>query len=168
MNNCGDADVTIFKGGNYDFAHCTFANYWSGINPGLAMSASNKFVTANGQTENGPLTLNLKNSILYTKRPNAVEFSPTVGQTFNYIIQNALLKYDGATAGFAFTGNPQITASFINMDPYFTEFNIAAMNLKPAIDSPAKNKGNASVAAATPLDILKLSRTSNPTLGAYQ
>lgn len=168
MNNCGDADVTIFKGGNYDFAHCTFANYWSGINPGLAMSASNKFVTANGQTENGPLTLNIKNSILYTKRPNAVEFSPTVGQTFNYIIQNALLKYDGATAGFAFTGNPQITASLINQDPYFTEFNIAAMNLKPAIDSPAKNKGNTTIAAATPLDILKLSRTSSPTLGAYQ
>lgn len=168
MNNCGDADVTILKGGNYDFTHCTLANYWEGINAANVLTASNQFITENGQTENGPLNLSIKNSILYNKKANAVEFSPTTGQIFTYIIQNSLLKYENSSAGFNFTGNPQIINSIINMDPYFTEFNIAAMNLKPAIDSPAKNKGDATFATSIPLDILKLSRLPSPTLGAYQ
>ena len=85
------------------------------------------------------------------------------------MIQNCLLRYgDAASSGFVFDGNPQITGSAINQDPVFTEFNIAAMNLKPQLDSPAKNKGNLAVAAANPLDIYKINRTSSPTLGAYQ
>ena len=34
--------------------------------------------------------------------------------------------------------------------------------------SPARGKGNTSVAATVPLDLQKISRTANPTLGAYQ
>ena len=169
MNNCGNADITIQKGGNYDFAHCTLANYWSGINAGNVLSATNKFINENGQTENGPLNLAIKNSILYNNKQNAVEFLPISGQTFTYLLQNNLLKYsDAATAGFNFDGNPLVVSSLKNMDPVFTEFNIAAMNLKVQLDSPAKNKGNLSVAAANPLDIYKISRTVSPTLGAYQ
>jgi hypothetical protein len=168
MNNCGNADVSILKGGNYNFTHCTLANYWDGTSSALSLSASNKYVNETGQTENGALNLNIKNSILYTNKSNAVEFTPTAGQTFAYIIQNSLLKYAQTNAGFVFAGNPLITASIINEDPIFTEFNIAAMNLKLQLDSPAKNKGNSTVAATVPLDILKLSRTSSPTLGAYQ
>ncbi|MFC6269300.1 hypothetical protein [Frigoriflavimonas asaccharolytica] len=171
MNNCGNADVTIQKGGNYDFTHCTLANYWDNLGTGNVLFASNSFINENGQTENGALNLNIKNSILWNNKSNAVVLKPTVGQVFTYIVQNALLKYETSAAGFNFTGNPQIVSSIINTDPYFTEFNIPAMNLKPAFDSPAKNKGNPSFAASIPLDILKLSRASSnppPTLGAYQ
>ena len=168
MNNCGNADVTIQKGGNYDFTHCTFANFWDNLGNGNSLYATNKFVNENGQTENGTLNLNIKNSILYNNKQNAVEFLPITGQVFTYQIQNCLLKYDAAIAGFNFTLNPLITASLINMDPVFTEFNIKTMNLKPQLDSPAKNKGNATVAVSVPLDIYKINRTMSPTLGAYQ
>ena len=80
MNNCGDADVTLLKGGNYQFTHCTLANYWEGTSTAVALSASNKYINDTGQTENGPLNLTLKNSILYNKAGNAVEFKPTPGQ----------------------------------------------------------------------------------------
>ena len=42
------------------------------------------------------------------------------------------------------------------------------MNLRTANDSPAKKKGNVSTAAGVPQDIKGVSRTSNPTIGAYQ
>ena len=42
------------------------------------------------------------------------------------------------------------------------------MNLRVATDSPARNKGNATIAATVPNDIVGVSRTSNITLGAYQ
>ena len=29
MNNCGEADFGIFKGGTYNITHSTFANYWN-------------------------------------------------------------------------------------------------------------------------------------------
>lgn len=168
MNNCGDADVTILKGGTYNFTHCTLANYWKGTSSALALSASNSFTTAGGQTENGPLNLSLRNSILYNNAANAVKFNPTAGQTFSYQIQNALLKYSSTDSGFNFDANSSITNSIINQNPNFLQTLIANMNLRVATDSPAKGKGNAAVAATIPLDIVKISRTGSATLGAYQ
>ena len=42
------------------------------------------------------------------------------------------------------------------------------MNLRVKATSPAKAKGKVSTATLVPLDIVKVNRTSNPTIGAYQ
>lgn len=170
MNNCGTADVAIYKGGTYDFSHCTLANYWSMASgrDNLGIIATNTWTNPSGTAENGPLTLNIKNSIVYGANSNSIIFKPVQGQTFNYLIQNSLLKYSISQAGFNFDGNPYIMSSMQNLDPGFLNHGILKMNLRLKQDSPARGKGNPATANNYPLDLLKISRTPSPTIGAYQ
>lgn len=170
MNNCLNSSIGIYKGGNYNFVHSTIANYWqlTGTGDALSLYASNEWVTANGQIESAPMNLNIRNSILYTRGSNAMMLNIAPAQTFTYLIQNSLFKHDSNVAGFGFTGNPSIVNSIINQDPKFMNYYTAQMNMRVASDSEAKGKGDPSVAAGVPLDLVKVSRTSNPTLGAYQ
>ena len=163
MNNCGEADFGIFKGGTYNITHSTLANYWD-LNsslPGLGLYASNEY--DNGTAlEQGALSLNIRNSIIYTAQDNAVVFKPTSGQTFNYTFQNSLLKYG---SGSNYTLDP---GSIKNQDPEFQNYFTQKMNLRLKDNSPAKGKGNVAAATTVPFDIVKISRTVNPTMGAYQ
>jgi hypothetical protein len=171
MNNCGQADIGIFKGGIYNMIHTTLAAYQNFDNalPFLSLFASNSYQNSTGGTENGDLTLNIKNSILYSQGDNAIVFKLSSGQIFSYTILNSLLKYKDATsAGFTFTSNPNIINSIQNQDPKFVNYFTRKLNLRVKIDSPVRGKGDISAAAFVPLDIEKISRTSNPTLGAYQ
>ena len=163
MNNCGEANIGIFKGGTYNISHSTLANYWdfNAALPGLSLYATNEFKGESGP-EQGPLTLNIKNTILYGDKENAVEFKPTSGQTFTAIFQNCLLKY-----GTGSTFNVD-AGSIKNQDPKFQNYFTHKMNLRVKADSPAKGKGNVGTAALFPVDIVKISRTVSPTIGAYQ
>ena len=163
MNNSGEANFGIFKGGTYNIIHSTLANYWN-LNsalPGLGLYATNEY-TNGTSTDQGALTLNIKNSIIYTDNDNAVLFKPTAGQAFNYTFQNSLLKYGSGA-------NYNVDASSIkNQDPKFQNYFTQKMNLRLKEDSPAKGKGNVAVAATVPMDIVKVPRTVTPSMGAYQ
>lgn len=141
MNNCGEADLGIFKGGDIQLTKCTLANYWqmNGALPALALSASNEWTNANGDKEYGALTLNVQNSILYTSRSNAIQLTPTAGQSFQYTFANLLFNMDN-TAGFVFEGNANISNSIINEDPLFINYYITKMNLRLKDNSPIKGK----------------------------
>ncbi|WP_299181614.1 hypothetical protein [uncultured Chryseobacterium sp.] len=171
MNNCGESCIGVFKGGNHTYTHSTIANYtetMSSMNR-LGIFATNEWINDSGQTELGALHINIKNSIVYSDIDNSVNFEQTPGQLFNYLIQNSLLKYSGTSdAGFAFDSNPNVIQSFINQDPKFVNYFTSHLNLRVKPDSPAKNKGDVTVAGTVPFDIANVSRTSNPTLGAYQ
>ena len=162
MNNCGEAALGIFKGGNYSIAHSTLANYWdfNSALPALGIYATNEY--QNGTVlENGPLSLKVNNSIIYGSAENMVELKPTSGQTFSTEFNYSLLKY-GTKATYATTN------SITNKDPKFVNYFTQKMNLRVNEDSPAKGKGSTAVAATVPLDIVKISRTASPTMGAYQ
>ena len=169
MNNCGRANLAIFGGGEANLTHCTLANYWyqSSASPALGIYATNKWRNNSGNTENANLELNIKNSIVYGKKENSILFEPVSGYNFNYLISHSLIKYNNK-AGYNFDTNPQIISSIKNGNPKFLNHAIAKMNLRTTNDSPAKKKGNVSTAAGVPQDIKGVSRTSNPTIGAYQ
>ncbi len=169
MNNCGESDLTIQKGGNIDLTHCTLANYWK-LNtamPAYGILASNEWKNAAGTAEYGALSLNVRNSIIYGDKETAVMLKPTTGQTFNYLFDSSLLKYS-INSGFNFDGNPSVINSIKNEEPLFTNYFVEKMNLRLAAKSPAKGKGRLTTAQLVPLDIVKISRTANPTIGAYQ
>lgn len=162
MNNCGEADFGIFKGGTYNITHSTLANYWdfNSALPGLGIYATNEYQNGTA-VENGPLVLKVNNSIIYGTAENMVELKPTSGQTFTTEFNYSLLKYGGKATYAAANSIKNEVPKFVN---YFTQ----KMNLRVKDDSPAKGKGNPTVAAQFPLDIVKVSRTSSPTIGAYQ
>lgn len=169
MNNCGQACIGIFKGGNYNILHSTIANYWNfnSALPGYGIYATNEYINGTA-TELGALNLNLKNSIVYSDKNTAVQFKPVSGQVFTYLIENSLLKYSSQNAGFSFDGNPFVVNSFQNQEPKFENYFTQKLNLRVKADSPIKGKGKVSTAALVPLDIVKMNRTISPTIGAYQ
>ena len=169
MNNCGQACIGIFKGGNYNILHSTIANYWNlnGALPGYGIYATNEYVNGT-TTELGALNFNLKNSIVYSDKSTAILLKPISGQTFTYLIENSLLKYSFQNAGFNFDGNPSVVNSIQNQDPKFENYFTQKLNLRVKADSPAKGKGKVSTAALVPLDVVKVNRTASPTIGAYQ
>jgi hypothetical protein len=171
MNNCGESAIGIFRGGTYNLTHCTVANYSNLLNSynRNGIFAANEWKNASGQTEQGALILNVKNSIVYSDRDNSVNLEKTMGQQFNFIFENCLLKYSNESeSGFTFDGNPGIIQTLKNQDPLFVNYFAAQMNLRVKQTSPAIGKGSTAVAATIPTDIANVSRTSNPTLGAYQ
>ena len=173
MNNCGESAIGIFRGGNHSYTHSTIANYSGtmGSRNRMGIFATNEWKNDNGQTEQGALqNLSILNSIVYSDRDNSVNFEQTPGQQFQYLIQNSSIKYAGVSgAGFTFDNNPMnVIQSYKNEDPKFVNYFIAQMNLRVKTDSPARNKGAVSIAATVPTDIAGITRTTNPTLGAYQ
>lgn len=170
MNNCGIADFGIFKGGNVTITHSTLANYWNlgGVNSADGLYATNEWKNENGQTEYGGLTLNVRNSIVYNPFNNSIVFKPSSGQTFNYQLQNCLFNHNSADAGFNFDSNMAVINCIKDSDPKFMHYFTEKLNLRVQPDSPAKAKGNPAYIATVPLDIVKISRTSPPTIGAYQ
>ncbi len=164
MNNCGQANISIYKGGNINLSHCTLANYWdlNGILPALGIYATNSWTNPSGTIETGALTLNVNNSIIYGQEENAVKLEPTTGQTFNTNFNYCLLKY-GEKATYA-TNN-----SIKNEDPKFENYFTQKMNLRIKSDSPAKAKGNSSyVTGILTKDIVGVNRSLPPSIGAYQ
>lgn len=174
MNNCGESAIGIFKGGNHTYTHATIANYSETMGPlsRLGIFATNEWENENGQTELGALqNLNILNSIVYSDKDNSVNLEAVNGQQFNYLIQNSLIKYtDLSGAGFMFENNPtnSVIQSYKNEDPKFVNHFAAQMNLRVKADSPARGKGDLTIANSVPMDIVNVSRTANPTLGAYQ
>ncbi|MFP3833816.1 hypothetical protein [Chryseobacterium sp. SIMBA_028] len=172
MNNCGLSCIGIFKGGNHNYTHATIANYSKsmGTFDRNGIFATNEWKNDAGQIEQGALQqLNIKNSIVYSDRDNSVQLEPTPGQQFEYLIQSCLIKYSGPSeAGFTFDNNTNIVQTIKNEDPQFVNYFMAKMNLRVKTTSPAIGKGNVTVAGTVPFDIANVSRTTNPTLGAYQ
>lgn len=167
MNNSRLANFAIFRGGSYDITHATMPNFWRGA-AAPSLTATNEWKAANGQTENGSLQLAIKNSILYTPTGNAVIFKPVAGQTFGYLMQNCMISYQPTGAGYVLDNNPSIQNAIPAANPKFKNTSIGKLDLRLNTDSPAKSKGNTAVAATVPLDLLKIARTVNPSLGAYQ
>lgn len=171
MNNCGESCIGIFYGGNYTFTHATIANYSATMNDKSRMGifATNEWKNETGQNVYAPLqNLSILNSIVYSDRDNFINLEKVGSNQFNFLIQNSLIKYSGENeAGFNFTG-PGVIQSIKNQDPRFMNYFAAKMNLRVKADSPAKNKGDVTVANTVPTDIVGVSRTTSPTLGAYQ
>lgn len=169
MNSFGQAAVGLFKGGNADFQHCTLANFWNmrAPVPATVLYASNEWQNTSGATETGPLSLLVKNSILYGEKDDAIVIKAAQNQTAAYLFESSILKM-GNGSGFVFENNPFVVNSLKNVNPKFVNTHISKLNLRVAADSPAKGKGRPAVAQGIPSDILKITRTVAPTIGAYQ
>jgi hypothetical protein len=172
MNNCGLSCIWIYGGGNHSYTHATIANYSKTLGSFTreGIFATNEWKDDNGQTQQTALQqLSIKNSIVYSDKDNAVHVEPTFGQQFEFLIQNSLIKYSNTSeSGYDFSNTLTVVQSIKNDDPQFINYFTAKQNLRVKQTSPARNKGNLSVAAGVPTDIVNVNRTVSPTLGAYQ
>ena len=167
MNNSNLATLGIEGGGNYEFYHSTFANYFESSNsagPAYSLYLSN---ADNNKNVSALTKATFGNCIFYNQRtPNAILFDKKDGASFNYIFDtNIIHNVDTSTL------NVMTAANFMNnitLEPMFE--NVAAKANKLAVkkDSPAKGKGKLTFAQQYPFDYNGIDRKASPTIGAFQ
>jgi hypothetical protein len=169
INYAGQASLACTYGGNYKFAHCTFNNNWSSPEQ-LSVYISNYSSGATPETKDlSEATFN--NCIIYGSYSNEMILNKKSEALFNYQFNNCLLKFNNTSNKYTsdplyqFDTDPaHYNAIILNKDPKFFNPNINNFNIDDT--SFAFAKGNS--AYLIPLDILGITRTLPPDLGAYQ
>ena len=165
INYAGLASLSCVYGGNYSFTHCTFNNSWSG-SAQFAVNLSNNLA---GQTpETNPLThATFNNCIIYGSGTNEFNLNKNTSTAFIYQLNNCLLKFSSTTTNpdYQFkTDAVHYNNIILNGNPKF--YNVSQNKFNIDNTSAAFAKGNQ--AYNIPQDILGVTRTSPPDLGAYQ
>ena len=159
-------------GGNYNFLHCTFANYWSSASrntPSIALT--NFFENAQGFNDIREIEkAYFGNCIVYGNNRSEFGVAKLNGGDLNYKFVNALMRLEKNPDDKSYNTNDPLFFEdcMFNNDPNFMDeynFNYQLDTLSPAMDA-----GNTTDGALVPKDILKQFRDFNglPDLGAYE
>ena len=94
--NCGTSLLNLNFGGNYDFRHCTFANFWpfsSRQTPSIFVN--NYYEDVNNLIQERDLTKGFfGNCIIDGNNENEIIFDKNEGAEFNYELDNCVLKLE--------------------------------------------------------------------------
>lgn len=172
-NNCVFANAGQFcgaytLGGNYEFRHCTFANYYSYSN------RQTPTILATNYQENQDQTIDLNdlencyfgNCIVFGNLEHELGFDEITGTAFNYLFDNTLVKVESGTD---LSDASHYQDVFVNLDPNFERYQDNNYRLDTL--SPAENKGNPVITQQSPVlfqDIEGLGRKLAPDLGAHE
>lgn len=173
LNKAGQSSFAGTYGGNYNFTHCTIANYWTNSFRQFPALYLNNYITdENNVTFTNDLSeANFNNCIIYGNDNPEFQLDENSGSIFNFKFTNCLLRFENTSnvptgANYDFNNTDLYVNVIINQDPKFKD---AAKNkLRICTDSPVVNLGNAAFAIQVPYDIWKVSRMNAPDLGAYQ
>ncbi|MDG1244896.1 MAG: hypothetical protein P8P28_07195 [Polaribacter sp.] len=174
MGNAGFASLAATIGGEYNFTHSTFANYWNrGIRQLPAVLVNNY---QDNEEESGQVT-RVINDLIAANFTNCIfdgnsniEFvlDKVEGSVFDYSVSNSMLRFNDVNGAFAnnieldFT-NPNYQNNILNgflhfRNPQKNDFVIGQ-------DSDAINKA---ISTLFSMDILGVDRSISPDIGAYQ
>jgi len=166
--NCGTMAIALLKGGNYEFYHCTIANYWNysvRITPSIVISnyfeyEGNLYVRdlENAYFGNCIIYGNLESEIGLAYEPEIV--------SFNYQFDHCLIKVNADSTDIS--DEIFFKSILINQDPKF--ISIEKLDFQLDTLSNAKDKGAIEVGNLFPLDLNQNSRIDDeaPDLGAYE
>ena len=114
---------------------------------------------------------NFNNCIIYGNDNPEVILDEKTGATFNFKFTNCLIRFQNTNNNFTgpnynFSDTNLYELCIFNQDPDFLD--TSKNKLMIGDDSAANGQGNSSFASQVPFDILNVSRTASPDLGAYQ
>ena len=169
--NCGQGAVALLSGGDYDFKHCTIANFWYNFgierkNPSLVLG--NYFVDTTGAVRPAPLVkAYFGNCIIYGNNETELVLDSAIATAFNYKFDHCLMKLNGDinTNNSRFVDlvkNPTLRTDstlFKNYDK--NDYRLLR-------GSPAIDRGDSGIGSQVPNDINGVSRIGNPDIGAYE
>ncbi|WP_245903950.1 choice-of-anchor Q domain-containing protein [Dysgonomonas alginatilytica] len=176
--NSGNYTVRLL-GGNYDFLHCTIANYmhssWITLPRKSTLLLANTGENASGKVVDFPLeNTSFINTIVAGNGSQELSLAKKDGFSFNYLFKNCLIKIPASN-------NEQFVNTVWNVDPkfrYIYSLETAAedprlfyyYNFELSENSPAINKGSRQEAVALPDDLIGTSRRSDdgPDIGCFE
>ncbi len=171
MNNCGETDIALIAGGDYQFVQCTLANYFpksynQGVGNAYSVYLSDSYTDSSGNTITGSFTQALfANSMLYNQGFNAIGIDEASFSNFKF--DHCLIHYSN-TNSFDPSSDNRFVSCWYNEDPLFTNIYASVNNLSVSADSFAKGKGASNYVASFPTDYYGNNRSNNSTLGAIE
>jgi len=163
ISNCNQYNLALTMGGEYEFRHCTFANYWNyDIRKTPTVYINNYFIDGNDVVYNFNLIkADFYNCIAYGNADEELVLDDIDnGTDFNYLFDHALLKTQNNTSNTNFWLN-----IITNSDPNFVSTSDNDYHLES--ESAAINKGKAGVLPPKDLDEV-IRDASIPSLGVYE
>lgn len=175
INKAGQASLACTLGGNYQFKHCTFANYFNRTNQVPVLL--NDYMETQDAIYISDMNAVFDNCIIYGSSNYGISLQneggtdTTFSTKFNYCLikfhdfsgqweTNPLYQFGGENyTGSIITGSSATNPNFI--DPIRN-------NLAIKEPSVAIAKANSTVASQVPTDIKGKDRTQAPDIGAYQ
>lgn len=166
--DCGYYAVTLLIGGEYDFNHCTVANYWGGYSNRQTHSLyfSNELKVNDTTVFYGNLDkVNWTNSIIWGNLTSEVGYHKNEEYLMEYTFDHCLVKIADSVD---VTDEKHYNAIIKNEDPKFVDYSEYDWQLDTL--SVAKDAGAFEFSEFAPLDILGVSREKDdgPDLGAYE
>lgn len=174
FGNAGHSSFYGNIGGKYEFAHCTFANFWNKSFRDLPTVLLNDFIPIDNQTNFiKPLEKALFSNCIIEGNQLVEFFVQQMGtEPFNFHLDHTAIQFESSN-------------STVIQNPFFdwnniTYYNQLIRNGKPSFVNPQINnmrisqdsdfiqKGNVTIGNSIPKDIEGVNRTSPPDLGAYQ
>ncbi len=174
FGNSGSVSLYCNLGGEYDFKHCTIANYWSsGFRNAPSLLIDNVTDLPNGSSIAMDLTnTNFTNCIVDGNRELEFIMVSNGTNTFQVDFQSCSFKFNDRNGDFDndplfdFDNGPNYQNPILNPNTAFTD---PAQNLfSLQMESEIRGLGNTAGAAQVPFDLLGVPRTENPDLGAFQ
>jgi len=173
INNCGQATFAGMLGGDYQFTHCTFANYWQGgLRADPSVYLSNYVETGSGIVSNDLQQAIFTNCIIDGNNALELILDADGLSVFNIKFNNNMLKFDDyqhlydADANYDFANALVYENCLINANADFTA--AYENDLTIGVNSAGNSLGSLVGASQVPNDILGIGRTISPDIGAYQ
>ena len=168
--NCGLYNAALTIGGDYEFRHCTFANYWNFGQRSTPAVYLNNYTEGTGGSiiTNDLVKADFLNSIIYGASDNELVLDMKTGAAANYQFKNCVLKVDNNTP---VTNPTYFTAISLSPAPTFKDIE----NNNYELTAPYA-QGNPSFIITTnpPMDVDFKGNPrpnplgSNPDLGAFE
>jgi hypothetical protein len=169
--DCGVHAVALTLGGNYNFNHCTVANYWSSFSNRNQASViiSNRLYD---ESQDPPIEYvsdltqaKWSNSIIWGNIESEIDLGHNSDYLFNFEFDNCLVKVSDSLLN-AHPG--EFEKTIVNIDPVFVDYR--EYNYGPDSISPAINAGYKEYGDLVPFDLNNVSRIADtaPDLGAFE
>jgi len=159
FGNAGLYGVFLFAGGEYQFKHCHFTNYWSGGRGGPALAVKNWYKFENVNYVRTFQNSRFDNCVIYGSIENELVIDTISGVPFDCIFNYCLIK-----RGDIYT-YANFTNIIWNQNPIFVDPTNRDWHFESS--SPLNNSGTPLF--STPFDIEGVIRSfSSPDIGCYE
>jgi len=173
ISNCGTNNLALLGGGDYEFIHCTFANYWTNgtrKDPLLVMTNYYEDLFGN-EVYNKMDKAYFGNSIIYGTQDEEINFDFDEATGYDYLFDHCILRtetvFDESFVNNISQPEPFLIVDGVTQNSLFKE--PSEFNFDIPEYSLAKDIGSSVIASSLLQDIRENDRNDGtPDIGAYE